>query len=49
VREEIKGVSWNGIGEVGDDSNAVPDIGSLVERCVNRWGGVRKSRGRVRT
>jgi hypothetical protein len=49
VRKDIKGISGNGIGEVGDDGNAVLSIRGLVGGCVNRQGGERKSRGRVRT
>jgi len=46
--QDVKGVSGNDIREVRDYSNAVPGIGSLIGRGVNRWGRVRKSRGRVR-
>ena len=49
MREDIKGVSGDDVGEVRDHSDAVPGIGSLVGRGVNRQGRVRKSRGRVRT
>jgi hypothetical protein len=49
AREDIKGVSGNGIGEVGDNGNTVAGIGSLIGRCVSRQGGMRKSRGRFRT
>ena len=49
ARKDIKRMSRNDIREVGDHGNAVPSIGSLVGRGVNRWGRVRKSRGRVRT
>ena len=49
ARKDIKGVSGNGIGEVRDYGNAVPGVGSLVGRCVNGRGRMRKSRGRVRT
>jgi hypothetical protein len=49
MREDIKGVSRNSIREVRDDGEAVPDIGSLIEGCISRWGGMRKSRGRIRT
>ena len=49
MREDIKGVSENGIRELRHDSDAVPGIGSLVGRCVNRQRGMRKSRGRIRT
>jgi len=48
VRENIKQVRRNSIRKVRDNSNAVPDIGGLVCRCVSRRGGMRKSRGRVR-
>jgi hypothetical protein len=34
--------------EVRDYSNAVPGIRGFVTRRVNGWGGMRKSRGRVR-
>ena len=47
--EDVKGMSRNNVREVRDYSNAVPGIGSLVGGCVNGWGRVRKSRGRVRT
>jgi hypothetical protein len=47
--EDIKGVSGDNIREVRDHGNAVPGIRSLVGRGVNRWGRVRKSRGRIRT
>jgi hypothetical protein len=47
--KDIKRVSRNNVGEVRDYSNAVLGIRSLVGRCVSRWSGVRKSRGRVRT
>jgi hypothetical protein len=47
--EDIKGVSGDNVREVRDYGNAVPGIGSLIGRGVNRWGRVRKSRGRVRT
>jgi hypothetical protein len=49
MREDVKRVSGNGIREVGDDSDAVSGVRSLVERCVNGWGCERKSRGRIRT
>jgi len=49
AREDVKGVSRNNIGEVGDYGNAVPGLGSRVGRSVNGWCGMRKSRGRVRT
>jgi hypothetical protein len=49
VREDIKRVSGNSIGEVRDNSNVVPCIRSLIERSIDRQRGVRKSRGRVRT
>jgi hypothetical protein len=47
--EVIKGMSGNNVREVRDHGNAVPGIGSLVDRGVNGWGRVRKSKGRVRT
>jgi len=46
--KDIKGVSGDNIREVRDYGNAVPGIGSLIGRGVNRWRGMRKSRGRVR-
>jgi len=49
VGEDIKGMSGDNIGEVRDYDNAVPGIRSLVSRSVNRWRGMRKNRGRVRT
>ena len=49
AREDIKRMSGNNVREVRDHGNAVPGIGSLVSRGVNRWGRMRKSRGRVRT
>ena len=49
VRKDVKGVSGNGIREVRDYGNAVPGIGGFIGRGVNGWGGMRKSRGRVRT
>ena len=49
TREDVKGVSRDNVREVRDYSNAVPGVGSLVGGCVNGWGRVRKSRGRVRT
>jgi hypothetical protein len=49
VGKDIKGMSGDDIREVRDYGNAVPGIGSLIGGCVNRWGSVRKSRGRVRT
>jgi hypothetical protein len=47
--KDIKGMGGDNVREVRDHSNAVPGIGSLVGRGVNRWGRMRKSRGRVRT
>ena len=49
TRKGVKGMSGNNVREVGDYGKAVPSVGSLVGRGVNRWGRVRKSRGRVRT
>jgi hypothetical protein len=46
--EDIKRVGGDDVREVRDHSNAVPGIGNLVGRGVNRWGRVRKSRDRVR-
>jgi hypothetical protein len=47
--EDIKRMSGNDVGEIRDHGNAIPGIRSLVRRGVNGWGGMRKSRGRVRT
>ena len=49
AREDIKGMSGNNVREVRDHGNAVPSIRSIVERCISRWGGMRKSRGRIGT
>jgi len=49
AREDIKGMSGNNVGEVGDHGNTVPGIGSLVGRGVNGQGRMRKSRGSIRT
>ena len=49
MREDIKGMSGNDVGEVRDHGNAVPGIGGLIGRGVNGWCSMRKSRGRVRT
>jgi len=46
--KDIKGMSRDDVREVRDYSNAVPGIGSLVRRCVNEQGRVRKSRGSIR-
>ena len=46
--KDIKGMSRNNVRKVRDYGNAVSGIRSLVGRCVSRWSGVRKSRGRVR-
>ena len=40
-------MSGNGIREFRDNGNTVSGIRSLVGRCVNGWGGVRKSRSTV--
>jgi hypothetical protein len=48
MRKDIKGMSGDDVGEVRDYSNAVPGIRSLVGRCVNGRGGMRKSGGRAR-
>ena len=42
-------MSRDGIGEVGDDSKAVSCIRNLIKGYMDRWGGLRKRRGRVRT
>jgi hypothetical protein len=47
--KDIKGMSGDDVGEVRDYSNAVPGIGGLISGSVNGQGGMRKSRGRVRT
>jgi len=47
--KDIKRVSGNDVREVRDNGDAVPGIRSLIRRGVNGWGGMRKSRGRVRT
>jgi hypothetical protein len=49
ARKDIKRMSRDNVREVGDHGKAVPTVGSLVGRGVNRWGRVRKSWGRVRT
>ena len=46
--EDIKGMSRNSIGEVRDNSEAVPHFRGFIGRCIGRWGGVRKSGGGVR-
>ena len=49
TRKDVKRMSGDNVREVRDYRNAVPGIGSLIGRSVNRRGGMRKSRGRVRT
>ena len=49
MRKDVKGMSRDDVGEVRDYSNAIPSIRSFVGRCVSGRGGMRKSRGRVRT
>jgi hypothetical protein len=49
TRKDVKRVSGGNVREVRDYSNAVPSIGGFVGRGVSGWGGMRKSRGRVRT
>ena len=49
ARKDIKRVSRDNVREVGDYGKAVPGVRSLIGRSVNRQGGMRKSRGRVRT
>jgi hypothetical protein len=47
--KDTKGMCRNDVRKVRDYGNAVPGIESLIGRSVDRWGGMRKSRGRVRT
>jgi len=47
--KDIKRMGWDDIREVRDYSNAVLGIRGFVTRGINGWGGMRKSRGRVRT
>jgi len=47
--KDIKGVGRDDVREVRDYGNAVPGVGSLIDRGVDGRGRVRKSRGRVRT
>jgi hypothetical protein len=47
--KNIKGMGRDNVREVRDYSNAVPGIGSIVERRVSGRGSMRKSRGRLRT
>jgi len=47
--KDIKRMGGDDVREVRDHGNAVPGIGSLVGRGVNRWSRVKKGRGRVRT
>jgi hypothetical protein len=49
VGKDIKRVSKDDIREVRDHSNAVPSIRSIIGRCINGQGSMRKSRGRFRT
>jgi hypothetical protein len=42
-------MSGDNVRKVRDYGNAVPGVRSLIGRSVNRWCGMRKSRGRVRT
>jgi hypothetical protein len=49
VGKNVQRMSGNNVREVRDDSNAVPGIRSLVQRCISGWSSVRKSRGRIRT
>ena len=49
VGKDIKGMSGDKVRKVRDYGNAVPGIGSLIRGSVNGRGGMRKSRGRVRT
>jgi hypothetical protein len=49
MREVIKRISRDDVGEVRDYCKAVPGIRYFVGRCTSRWDRKRKSRGRVRT
>ena len=49
ARKDIKRVSRDNVREVRDHGEAVPSVGSLVGRGINRRDRMRKSRGRVRT
>jgi len=46
--KDVQRMGGDDVREVRDYSNAVPSIRSIVGRCVNGRGSVRKSRGRVR-
>ena len=48
MRENLKRMSGNGIREIRDNSKAVLGMGSLVSRCADGQGCMRKSRGRLR-
>ena len=47
--KDIKGVSRYDVREVRDHSNAVLGIRRIIGQGISGWGGMRKSRGRVRT
>jgi len=47
--KDIKGMSGDDVRKVRDYGNAVPGIGGFIGRSISRQGGMRKSRGRVRT
>ena len=47
--KDIKGMGGDNVREVRDHSNAVPGIGDLIQRCISRGSGMRKSRGRIRS
>jgi hypothetical protein len=49
MRENIKRVSGNGIGEIRDNGKAVLGIRDFVGGYINRLRGMRKTRGRFRT
>jgi len=49
MREDIKRVCGNSIGEVRDDSKVVLGIRDFIGGYINGRRGVRKSRGSVRT
>ena len=46
--KDIQRMSRDDVRKVRDYSNAVLGVRSLVSRSVDGWGGMRKSRGRVR-
>jgi hypothetical protein len=48
IGQDIKGMSRDGVREVGDNDKAIPCIGGFIGGCGDGWRGVRKSGGRVR-